>query len=316
MSLQEVRSKRKKLPGSRERYDVARIAIGKKVFSTGCMLELQTGTREPRFIISFSTGESKNIITHHEILLDDDTLKEFKYFVRKESYGQSENNDDQDDEQDDDNQLPFFALRVSPNEVNELAKYSNSYTQSDNKENDKTKKWYIVIEFRSDDSLNNTLESCRNNVSQLSYFFDQSCRVSPDVVSNFTTALHEDDMNLLRLRTRKSKRKKKANFLENNSEVVLVYPFEGNNSAIEGAAVGLAEINKFDHKYDDKVGLVEKSNNIIEKNSDDKENEKPISPNMSNIERSHFLTIRGDDVDRLEPGEFLNDTLIDFWMQW
>ena len=32
--------------------------------------------------------------------------------------------------------------------------------------------------------------------------------------------------------------------------------------------------------------------------------------------RSHFITIREEDTDRLEPGEYLNDTLIDFWMQW
>jgi hypothetical protein len=32
--------------------------------------------------------------------------------------------------------------------------------------------------------------------------------------------------------------------------------------------------------------------------------------------RAHFLTIRQEDFDRLDEGEFLNDTLIDFWMQW
>jgi Ulp1 family protease len=32
--------------------------------------------------------------------------------------------------------------------------------------------------------------------------------------------------------------------------------------------------------------------------------------------RAHFLTIRQEDFDRLDDGEFLNDTLIDFWMQW
>ena len=32
--------------------------------------------------------------------------------------------------------------------------------------------------------------------------------------------------------------------------------------------------------------------------------------------RTHYLTIRGDDFDRLDHGEFLNDTLVDFWMTW
>jgi hypothetical protein len=32
--------------------------------------------------------------------------------------------------------------------------------------------------------------------------------------------------------------------------------------------------------------------------------------------RTHILTITVEDRERLEPGEFLNDTLIDFWMRW
>jgi len=32
--------------------------------------------------------------------------------------------------------------------------------------------------------------------------------------------------------------------------------------------------------------------------------------------RAHILTITVEDRDKLNPGEFLNDTLIDFWMRW
>jgi len=32
--------------------------------------------------------------------------------------------------------------------------------------------------------------------------------------------------------------------------------------------------------------------------------------------RTHYLTLRQDEMERLEPGEFLNDTLIDFFMRW
>ena len=32
--------------------------------------------------------------------------------------------------------------------------------------------------------------------------------------------------------------------------------------------------------------------------------------------RTHFMTIRQDEMERLEQGEFLNDTLIDFFMRW
>mmetsp|Transcript_3548 Transcript_3548/g.9364 ORF Transcript_3548/g.9364 Transcript_3548/m.9364 type:complete len:1591 (-) Transcript_3548:489-5261(-) len=44
--------------------------------------------------------------------------------------------------------------------------------------------------------------------------------------------------------------------------------------------------------------------------------EKGGSTKVRSAGRTHHLTIRSEDVDRLEPGEFLNDTLIDFWMRW
>jgi sentrin-specific protease 7 len=33
-------------------------------------------------------------------------------------------------------------------------------------------------------------------------------------------------------------------------------------------------------------------------------------------QKNHIITILGKDYDRLSPGEFLNDTLIDFWISW
>ena len=32
--------------------------------------------------------------------------------------------------------------------------------------------------------------------------------------------------------------------------------------------------------------------------------------------RKHFLTIRVEDYNRLDPEEWLNDSLVDLWMQW
>ena len=33
-------------------------------------------------------------------------------------------------------------------------------------------------------------------------------------------------------------------------------------------------------------------------------------------EETKYITIRQGDRDRLHPGQFLNDTLVDFWMRW
>jgi Ulp1 family protease len=33
-------------------------------------------------------------------------------------------------------------------------------------------------------------------------------------------------------------------------------------------------------------------------------------------QRAHFVTILVEDYEKLDPGELLNDSLVDLWMQW
>jgi hypothetical protein len=33
-------------------------------------------------------------------------------------------------------------------------------------------------------------------------------------------------------------------------------------------------------------------------------------------QRAHYVSLRVEDYNRLDPGEWLNDSLVDFWMQW
>jgi Ulp1 family protease len=62
---------------------------------------------------------------------------------------------------------------------------------------------------------------------------------------------------------------------------------------------------------------------VAESDTDDpddanaEENEVDRNPDSSDTSsRTHYLTIREDDRERLQPGQFLNDTLVDFWMSW
>ena len=32
--------------------------------------------------------------------------------------------------------------------------------------------------------------------------------------------------------------------------------------------------------------------------------------------RSHKIVILEEDMNRLEPGQYLNDAIVDFWMRW
>lgn len=65
------------------------------------------------------------------------------------------------------------------------------------------------------------------------------------------------------------------------------------------------------------------SSNLIEPNGKLGQNFSSMFTNFANKEKAsngkqknHIITIRGEDYDRLAPGEFLNDTLIDFWISW
>jgi Ulp1 family protease len=81
---------------------------------------------------------------------------------------------------------------------------------------------------------------------------------------------------------------------EENQKVILVYPFVGGDR-IEMAAKGL-KLTLFDEKM---LSL-----------------EELTLQQEASMGRAHFLTITREDRDRLEPGEFLSDTLVDFWMRW
>ena len=103
-----------------------------------------------------------------------------------------------------------------------------------------------------------------------------------------------------------SKKKK-----DSENKLLVVYPFGVDEAILSNAASGLNELGG------DLLGL------------DDMDDTKPpadaaIQGVQSDVEddgkgessRPHYVTIQDDDVERLCPGQLLNDTLIDFWMRW
>jgi Ulp1 family protease len=121
----------------------------------------------------------------------------------------------------------------------------------------------------------------------------------------------------------------KQGFLEGKKEedILLVYPFDGDEQLIEKAAEGLDEASRGDPYNADSVServmveateidttdpKVSDAGKVSSGGSDKGE----ADPETNTRGRAHFITVRVEDYERLEPGEFLNDTLIDFWMQW
>lgn len=77
-----------------------------------------------------------------------------------------------------------------------------------------------------------------------------------------------------------------------DDEVMLVFPFHASKDEFDSAADGMNEAR---YSGDSNVSA---------------------SPHEIVKGKTHMVTIRGEDYKRLAPMEFLNDTLIDFWMDW
>lgn len=114
-----------------------------------------------------------------------------------------------------------------------------------------------------------------------------------------------------RRRTRRSNRKlkKRSSFVDGRQAecTLLVYPFAGDATEIEDAAKGLTEASR----SVDMLGNSRDEPDISPYSKDEDE-----ESTATTRQRAHFVTINVGDYERLDPGEWLNDSLVDFWMQW
>ena len=133
--------------------------------------------------------------------------------------------------------------------------------------------------------------------------------------------------------------REKNGFLEGreDGDILLVFPFEGDTEEMELASKGLgewalpetastSETSPMDVKTvaRDHGALANSSQRVEtstrqanESNSNDEKEDTTLSSSEKGRARFHFITIRVSDYERLvDPEEYLNDTLIDFWMRW
>jgi len=109
--------------------------------------------------------------------------------------------------------------------------------------------------------------------------------------------------------TRSGGRKKKK---DSENKLLVVYPFGVDEAVLSEAASGLKELGG-DTLGVENVSAVDNTNqpdDVQMQNSSDMEDVKVKSSRM------HYVTIRDEDIERLCPGQFLNDTLVDFFMRW
>ena len=112
-------------------------------------------------------------------------------------------------------------------------------------------------------------------------------------------------------------------------KLLLVYPFPGDKDKMEHAADGLLEASGTSLTVDDEA---QDTINTPVLPSDRSEMSGAPNPQVGELasgldanapakeaktrQRKHFVTIRVEDYQRLHPGEWLNDSLVDLWMQW
>jgi len=338
-SLAETSNKKRSF-GRRIQFDAARVAIGKKVFSHQCMLQIQPGSVHPYLRISYirdgaSSTSKKGVHTIH-----DESIKELRYFLAEQDEETEEEDTLRATASSGGDGLSFLAMRIAPTKENGLKTFSSAYLQNcDEDDNDKR---YVVIELRSDDDFIAALdEKLRGHATFGGYFTEQS-RLDRNQAKKYSSALIEDDRKDRQNRasmpgkrkTRSSTSTATAKSESSENKIHLVFPFDAEEEIFEDACKNLQELGgkvpvdsedglKWEapvlRKGHDEDSFLASHSAAAAASASEDDGEGGFSSTSSapsKSTRTHFMTIRQDEMERLEQGEFLNDTLIDFFMRW
>lgn len=112
--------------------------------------------------------------------------------------------------------------------------------------------------------------------------------------------MREEDERLKFMRVTRSGGRREATKKKSENKLLLVYPFEVDEAVLSGSATGLTELGG-------------KMFGLEVEPPDDSD---ALSDNKKLPQRTHYITICEDDKERLQPRQFLNDTIVDFWMRW
>jgi hypothetical protein len=196
----------------------------------------------------------------------------------------------------------YLIMRISPTRENKLAIYSNKYLTDENYPPDNVashlqlKKRFVVAEVHDNLAFLNLIDFMKKN--DMLYSLLSGGEISLEQAHEKITCLQPK-------RVKKVKTPIASKY--KHDETILVFPFHAKDSELNDASKNLIEANG-------KLTSSEISTFFSkETTEDDVRIEQPQSQRVAKV---HTVTIRGEDYDRLSPYEFLNDTLIDFWISW
>eukprot|EP00563_Minutocellus_polymorphus_P004411 CAMPEP_0181044106 /NCGR_PEP_ID=MMETSP1070-20121207/13080_1 /TAXON_ID=265543 /ORGANISM="Minutocellus polymorphus, Strain NH13" /LENGTH=1161 /DNA_ID=CAMNT_0023122511 /DNA_START=127 /DNA_END=3612 /DNA_ORIENTATION=+ len=339
-SLTETSNKKRNF-GRRIEFDAARVAVGKKVFSHQCKLQIQLGSAQPFLRISYvrdgASSSSKKVV--HTI--HDESIEELRYFLAEQDEEEEGEDSLQATASSGGDGLSFLAMRITPTKKNGLKTFSSAYLQ--NCDEDDSDKRYVVIELRSDDDFIAALDEKLRGHSIFGGYFTEESRLDQNQAKKYSSALIEDDRKDRQNRasmpgkrkTRSSTRAAAAKSESSENKIHLVFPFDAEEEIFEEACKNLQELGGKvpvaseeglnwegpvpRSGHDEHLSSVSRSAGAAasasEEDGEGGFSSTASAPSKAST-RTHFMTIRQDEMERLEQGEFLNDTLIDFFMRW
>ena len=327
-------------------FETFRIAIGKQVHFKDCLISLNVSssaaaleptmrlefskqtrrnTTRSRYATRLSTGQTNNldVQSDHQLLLINlaQDLQEIKFYSPENDPLVSTNN--RNDAGDDRNHLTnnLLLMCIRPNKHNGLTFLPNMYKPESS---DPEKKW-IVIELCTRTDMDDFLSVMRNDLT-LSAFATDDCRLSQNEAESYSRSLLNDN----KLQTEQSRHdnavvKSFGRFLNGKAQddVLLVYPFGGDSRAIDNASVGLTELSCVLEYENNNLGPTGNTENhpvtsALSATNDDAAvgAEEDNTEDAAGEESRAVLTLAVSTIERLEPGVYLNDTLIDFYHRW
>jgi len=275
--------------------NLSRIAVGKKVFGAECRIVYKRGMLDVYAQNSRKKAQDTRLF---QIDASKDELRVMKFYYHEEHA-------------EDTTVGSFLTLQVHPTKHNKLTTYNTSY---DIKTDDDAKQ-YLVFEFTSAADLRNLLTMMKEEKNWHLEQFSDGSLLKAEAAPDYSASLRHSNQKGVR---RRGVSKVTDAFVKNRAEddVLLVYPFAGDAKKIEEAAEGMPEAG--DPKLRGAPGNQKVAHSSIQISAEQDDSSKSSNNNdaVRSEHRRHFLTIQVRDLERLCPGEFLNDTLIDFWIQW
>jgi Ulp1 protease family, C-terminal catalytic domain len=250
-----------------------------------------------RTLRSTSLSSEKSEDRSHVIALGAD-LREVKFYFsnqQMDEIGGSERFKDS-----------FLAMNVKSNHDNGLAVYSKSYKPDS--DNDMLRN--IVVAFSSVTDLDHAILAIKRNLS-LSFYVTEASRINVTAASGYCRAILEDDA--------MERHDAIAQFIagKETEEIMLLYPFGDSalSIAMDEAASGLGELSCVLNR-ENMVGDTSSSTNGSVEPKVENDDMDPENGDGLGEESKAVLAFSVSTIERLGPGVYLNDTLIDFWLQW